>query len=74
MELQLTTEMEDRVARVAAESGISAQQLIADLLARYLGHHHWFRGEVQRGLDQLERGEFVEHDDVVERIERILSA
>jgi predicted transcriptional regulator len=41
-------------------------------VATYLKHDQWFRQQVQIGLDQLDRGEFIEHDEVVARIERLL--
>jgi predicted transcriptional regulator len=38
----------------------------------YGEHDQWFRQQVQIGLDQLDRGEFIDHEDVVARIERLL--
>jgi len=31
----------------------------------------WFKTEVERGLAQLDRGEFIEHDEVIARLEQI---
>ena len=36
-----------------------------------LAYNPWFREQVQVGLDQIERGEFVEDEEVRARIERI---
>lgn len=35
-------------------------------------HDEWFRRAVKKGLAQLDRGEFVEHDEVIARIDTIL--
>ena len=37
-------------------------------------HDRWFRQEVKKGLDQLDRGESIPHEEVVSRIERLFRA
>ena len=32
----------------------------------------WFKTAVEKGLARLDRGEFIEHDDVIKRIEQIV--
>ncbi|MFI5104347.1 MAG: CopG family ribbon-helix-helix protein [Terriglobales bacterium] len=71
MEVPFTPEFEAKLSRVAQESGRDAKQLVLQLVQTYLDHDQWFRQEVQKGLAQLDRGEFVEHDEVVARIERL---
>ena len=74
MEVPLLPDVEDKVKRMAAENGSSVQQFAADLIGRYVDYDAWFRREVQKGLDQLDRGEFIQHDEVVERIEQLFRA
>jgi predicted transcriptional regulator len=31
----------------------------------------WFKTEVEKGLAQLDRGEFIEHEQVIKRFEQI---
>jgi predicted transcriptional regulator len=72
MELHLKGELEARIVRIAAETGRDAEEVIAQLLESYLDHDDWFRREVQKGIDQAERGELLEHEEVVRRLERQL--
>lgn len=35
-------------------------------------YDEWFKTEVEKGLAQLDRGEFIEHAEVIARIEHVL--
>ena len=69
MEIHFAPELEAKLNDLASVSGRGPEQLVQELVKSYLDHDQWFRKEVQKGLEQLDRGEFVEHDDVVARIE-----
>jgi predicted transcriptional regulator len=71
MEINFSPEFQAQLNRVASESGRGAEQLVRDLVQTYLDHDQWFRKEVQKGVAQLDRGEFVAHDEVMARIERL---
>jgi plasmid stabilization system protein ParE len=51
--------------------GKDAEQLVKDTVARMLENQNRFIAGVQRGIEQADRGEFVEHKDVVNRIDRL---
>jgi predicted transcriptional regulator len=70
MEIRLNPELETKLNRVAAETGRDAEQVIQQLVDSYLEHDQWFRAQVGKGLAQLDRGEFIDHEDVVADIER----
>ena len=57
-------------------AGIDAEQLLKDTVARMLENQACFLAGVQRGIAQADRGEFVEafveHKDVLNRINRPL--
>jgi predicted transcriptional regulator len=72
MEISLTPEVEAGLARIAAETGKAANQVVQELVASYVDHDEWFKQEVQKGLDSLDGGKFVSHEEVGRRIERIL--
>jgi predicted transcriptional regulator len=72
MEISLTPEVEAGLARIAAETGKAANQVVQELVASYVNHDEWFKQEVQKGLDSLDGGKFVSHEEVGRRIERIL--
>jgi predicted transcriptional regulator len=69
MEIHFAPDLEAKLNDLASGSGCGPEQLVQELVKSYLDHDQWFRKEVQKGLEQLNRGEFVEHDDVVARIE-----
>jgi predicted transcriptional regulator len=71
MEIRFEPDLEAKLNRIAAETGRGTEQLIQELVQTYVDHDQWFRQEVHKGLEQLDRGEFIEHDEVVSRIERL---
>ena len=38
-----------------------------------MGYDEWFLRQVEIGLQQINRGEFVEHEEVAARIENLIS-
>jgi len=71
MEIHLNPELEAKLSGIASKSGRAAEQVIQELVERFVDHDQWFRQEVEKGLAQLDRGEFIEHDEVVARIEKM---
>lgn len=72
MELKLTPELQAKVERAAAENKSGAAEYVRQLVEHYVDHDRWFRQQVQKGLDQLDRGEYLEHEEVWARIEKLL--
>jgi len=70
MNLQVPPELEAKLARLAAETGRSADQVALDLLAQSVDHDEWFRGEVAKGRTAAREGRLIEHDDVAARMDR----
>jgi predicted transcriptional regulator len=71
MELNLKPELEAKLARVAGENNRGVEEYVQQLVEHYLDHDAWFRQEVKKGLDQLDRGEFVSHEDVGTRLNQM---
>jgi predicted transcriptional regulator len=71
MEIFVTPELEAKLRNLAAATGRKTEELIREALQTYLEHDQWFRNQVQQGLGQLDRGEFLSQEDVVNRIERL---
>ncbi|MGA3028963.1 MAG: hypothetical protein ABSF98_29850 [Bryobacteraceae bacterium] len=71
MEVPFTSELETKLQRVAAEAGRDTAQYVLELVDHYVDHDQWFRQEVQKGLDRLDRGEFTAHHEVVARVKRM---
>ena len=71
MEVHLNPELEAKVLRIAAENSKEAAEYIQQLVERYIDHDAWFREQVKKGLDQLDREEFFTHEEIGVRIEQI---
>ncbi len=71
MDVRFSPEFEAKLKRVASESGRGPEQLVQEIVQTYLDHDAWFKAEVQKGLAQLDNGEFIGHDEVLARIEQM---
>jgi predicted transcriptional regulator len=72
MEIHLTPEKEALIRQLAARTGQDTAQLIQEAVDRLLDHDSWFRDEVAKGQAQAARGELIDHEGVVRRIEKRL--
>jgi predicted transcriptional regulator len=72
MEVPLTPEQEAELEAIASREGRNADTLAHEILAVYLRREAQFVAAVKRGIASAERGDFVEHDEVLARIERLL--
>jgi len=71
MEVHLPPELQAKVDRAAAENNSGAEEYVKQLVEHYLDHDAWFRQKVKKGLDQLDRGEFLTHEEVGARIDKM---
>ena len=69
MEVQLSPEKQARLQDVAARTGREAAQLVEEAVDRMLEYDTRFVEAVEEGRAQARRGELIEHDEVVARIE-----
>jgi predicted transcriptional regulator len=69
MEVQLTSDQQAKLTRMAAEQGRAAETLVQEAVERFLNYDEWFSREVDKGLAAADRGEFVEHDDIRKMID-----
>jgi predicted transcriptional regulator len=72
MDVHFSSEVEARLQQVAQANGKNAEQLVRDTVERVLEDQARFVSAVQRGIAQAERGEFIEHEEVRARIERLI--
>ena len=71
MEVHFSPDVETRLQQLAFANGKDAEQLVKDTVARMLENQARFIAGVQKGIEQADRGEFVEHKDVLNRIDRL---
>jgi predicted transcriptional regulator len=71
MEVHFSPELQARLDRVAAENRREADDYVQQLVENYLDYDAWFRQKVNASLDRLDRGEFLTHDEVGARLEKM---
>jgi predicted transcriptional regulator len=71
MEVHFPPDVETRLQQLASANGKDAEQLVKDTVTRMLENQARFIAGVQRGIEQADRGELMEHKDVLNRIERL---
>jgi predicted transcriptional regulator len=71
MELHLNPELQARVDRAAKENNRGPAEYVRQLIEHYVDHDLWFREQVKKGLDQFDRGEFLTHQEIGDRIEQM---
>jgi predicted transcriptional regulator len=72
MEVHFSPDVEARLQQVASASGKDAEQLVKDTVARMLENQARFIAGVQRGIEQADRGEFIEEEEMDARLEQML--
>jgi predicted transcriptional regulator len=72
MEVRLQPEKEAQLAQIAAQRGLNPDELVQQVLSRYLEDDKHFVEAVNIGLAAAERGEFVEHEEVGKQLKQIL--
>ena len=70
MEIQLSPEREAQLDDIARQQGRAPSAVAAEALADYLDHTQWLAQGVARGIEAAERGELLDHEDVVRMIEQ----
>jgi predicted transcriptional regulator len=74
MEVHLPQNQEARLNDLAVKTGRGTNELVQEAVAKLLSHHEWFKQQVQIGVDQIARGEFIEEEQMDARIERMLQS
>jgi predicted transcriptional regulator len=72
MEVHFTSEQEARLSQIADHTGTDPEQLVKEAALRLLEEDARFRAGVQRGLDAVARGDFIEEEEMDARIARML--
>jgi predicted transcriptional regulator len=58
---------------MAIQAGTDAERLVKDAALRLLEEDARFRDAVQEGIEQANRGDFVEESEMAARLEQLLS-
>ena len=74
MEVPLTPDQETALNQPAANMGRDTGDLVQEAVGRLLAYNRWFKEQVQVGLEQIDRGDLLSHEEVGKRIERLFRA
>jgi predicted transcriptional regulator len=70
MEVDFTPELQAKLIRLAAQQGRDQRAIVQEAVERLVDYDEWFSREVEKGLAEADRGEFVEHEEVRKLIDR----
>lgn len=71
MEVHFSPEKEARLKQVAYRTGKEPAQVVQEAVDRMLEYESRFAEAVEQGRASARRGELLEHDAVVERVEKL---
>jgi predicted transcriptional regulator len=66
----VTPSQQAKLGELAGRTGRTSTELVSDAIDRLLDHEAWFLQQVERGVQQMERGELLASDEVLARLER----
>ena len=72
MEVHFTVEIEAKLKQCASQQGRDPDELVQEVVARYFDEESRFVEAVKRGEQALQRGEYLTHEQVGQRLERLL--
>ena len=72
MEVHFTPEQEAQLARLAAKAGTGIVRLVQGAALRLIQEDALFRAAVREGIEQANRGEFIEEAEMDARFEQIV--
>ena len=72
MDVRFSPELEAKLADIAARTGRQAGELIQAAVSRLVDEEYRFLDSVEEGFDSIDRGEYVTHEEVGARLERLL--
>ena len=72
MEVHLPPELEAKLIEAAAQQGRNPDELVQEVIARYFDEEARFVEAVKRGEAAFERGEYLTHEQVGQRLQRFL--
>jgi predicted transcriptional regulator len=74
MDVHLTPEQEAELSELASRKGRDPNSLAQEVLGFYLQHEARFIQAVKRGIESADRGDMIDHDQVLQRINRLLNS
>lgn len=73
MQINIPSDLQAKLDRIAQKQGCAPESIVNEAIGRLVEYDEWFIRQVERGLAQLERGELLEHEEVVSRMENLFT-
>jgi len=74
MKIDFTPEQEAKLANLASEQGVVKEELVRDAAVRLIEEDARFRGAVRQGIEQADRGELIDEEEMATRLEQMLQS
>ena len=74
MEVQFTPEQEARILKIAAYNGTQAEQLVKQAALRLVEEDEQFHDDINEAIEQADRGQLIDHEEVKARIAKSLQS
>ena len=74
MNVQLPERQAAKLASLSTRTGRSPGELVTEAVDRLIAQDRWFDEQVQLGIDQIARGEFLEEEEMDARLVRMRRA
>ncbi len=71
MKVDFTPDQEAKLSKIATREGVNTEQLVKDAALRLLEEDARFRAGVRKGIEQADRGQFVEEEEMDARVKRM---
>jgi predicted transcriptional regulator len=72
MEIELLPRQVAELSEIAAQTGRGTDELVRQAVDQLLSENDWLRQQVRVGIDQIERGEFIDEDEMAGRVDHLL--
>lgn len=74
MEVQFTPEQEARILQIVNYNGTRAEQLVKEAALRLVEEDEHFRADISEAIEQADRGQLIDHEEVKGRIAKSLQS
>jgi predicted transcriptional regulator len=72
MQLHIPESQSEGLIVLSRRTGRSAEELVTEAVDRLLAEERWFDAQVQVGIDQIARGEFLDEEAMDARVAQMM--
>lgn len=72
MEIELLPRQVAELTEIATQTGRGTDELVRQAVDQMISENEWLRQQAEIGIEQIERGDFLEEEEMAMRVERML--